>query len=84
MPRKPRIHVRILIYRTWAIGHNIAGFEWGDEMMNPKLIKRLSLGAESCVTILLFGSLGFFHTVPSSSLTFVVAFDVSAQLKIAS
>ena len=81
MPRKPWSHVIILIHRTWAIGHNTAAFKLGDERMNPKLIKKLSLGAESCATITaVFGSLGFFHTVPSSSLTSIVAFDVSAQL----
>ena len=52
MPRKPLSHVRILIHRTWAIGHNTAGFKLGDERMNTKLIKKLSLGAESCVTII--------------------------------
>ena len=52
MPRKPWSHVRILIHRTWAIGHNTAGFKLGDERMKPKLIKKLSLGAESFVTII--------------------------------
>ena len=35
-------------------GHNIAkgrGWEWGDDGMSPDPIKKLSLGAESYVTI---------------------------------
>ena len=53
--------------------------------MIPKLIKKFSLGAESGVTIT-FGGLGFFHTVAIrfSSLTFFVAFDVSASWDIPS
>ena len=51
-------------------GHNIAWGMWGDEGMNPKLIEKLSLGADSYVTITWKGFSNVFQVLSTSILDF--------------
>ena len=51
-------------------GHNIVGGNWGDEGMNPKLIQKLSLEADSYVTITWKGFPTVFQVLSTSILAF--------------
>ena len=51
-------------------GHNIVGGKWGDEGMNPKLIQKLSWGADSYVTITWKGFSTVFQVLSTSILAF--------------